>query len=119
MNEFIEKNSRLLGVYCIIARVLGWFLILGGVVWIFAVVNGFQSSVANIQAEDNFGFLRTVFFGVYLASSFLYDFIIPGFLAFAIGGLLDYLLRPKDRPPFILGMMDKLCYVYAVIHVTA
>jgi hypothetical protein len=114
MKEFIERNSRLLRVYCIIARVIGWFLILGGIVWLFAVSKGFWSSVASKQAEANFGF-HTVFFGVYLASSFLYDFVIPGFLAFAIGGLLDYLLRPKARVPLILGMMDKLCYVYAII----
>jgi len=116
MNEFIEKNSRLLRVYCVIARVIGWILILGGIFWLFAVVKGFQSSVENGQVEADFWFSIVVpNFGVYLASSFVYDFIITGFLAFAIAGLLDYLLRPKARVPLILGMMDKLCYIYAIV----
>jgi hypothetical protein len=116
MKEFIERNSRLLRAYCFIARVIGWFLILGGIVWIFAVEKGFQSSVENSQVEADFWFNTFVpIFGAHLASSFLYDFVIPGFLAFAVGGLLDCLLRPKNRVPLILGMMDKLCYVYAVI----
>jgi hypothetical protein len=116
MVQFIEKHRRLLRAYCFIARVIGWFLILGGIVWIIAVEKGFQSSVENTQVGADFGFNTVVpNFVVYLVSSFVYDFIVTGFLAFAIGGLLDYLLRPKARPPLILGMMDKLCYVYALI----
>ena len=116
MNEFIEKNSRLLRIYCIIARIIGWFLILGGIVWLFAAVKDFQSSLENKQVEVDFWYSAFVpNFGVYLASSFVYDFIITGFLAFAIGGLLNYLLRPKAKVPLILGMIDKLCYIYAII----
>ncbi len=114
MVQFVEKYRRLLRAYCLIARILGWLLILGGVFWLFAVVKGFQSNVENIQVEADF-LDHIASFGVYLASSFIYDFVIPGFLAFAIAGLLDYLLRPKAKPPLILGMMDKLCYIYAII----
>jgi hypothetical protein len=114
MVQFIEKHRRLLQAYCLIARILGWLLILGGIFWLFAIVKDFQSNVKNIQVEADFwGHIAS--FGAYLASSFIYDFFIPGILAFAIAGLLDYLLRPKARPPLILGMMDKLCYIYAII----
>ncbi len=109
MNEFIEKNSRLLRMYCVIARVIGWFLILGGIVWIFALENAFRNIIGTIGEQ------RQIDIGLCSAHSFVYDFLIPGLLAFAIGGLLDYLLSPKARVPLILGMMDKLCYVYAVI----
>ncbi len=119
MVQFIEKHRRLLQAYCLIARILGWFLILGGIFWLFAVVKDFQSSVENmknIPVEADF-WVHTVVphFGLYIASSFVYDFGIPGILAFAIAGLLDYLLRPKARPPLILGMIDKLCYIYVII----
>jgi hypothetical protein len=114
MVQFIEKHRRLLQAYCLMARILGWLLILGGVFWLVAIVKDFQSNVENIKAEADF-LVRIASFGVYLASSFVYDFFIPGILAFAIGGLLDYLLRPKTKPPLILGMMDKLCYIYAII----
>lgn len=116
MVQFIEKHRRLLQAYCLIARILGWFLILGGVFWLFAIVKDFQSNVENIQVEADFwAYIVVPNFVAYLASSFVYDFVIPGILAFAIAGLLDYLLRPKARPPLILGMMDKLCYIYALI----
>ena len=116
MKEFIEKYRRLLQAYCLIARILGWFLILGGVFWLFAIVKGLQSNIfiGNIIEVNCLPYI--VFsFVLYLASGFVYDFVIPGFLAFAIAGLLDYLLRPKTKPPLILGMMDKLCYIYAII----
>jgi hypothetical protein len=106
MKEFIEKYRRLLQAYCLIARILGWLLILGGVVWFIAVVKA--SGVGMLQTNE-----QHIDLLLYIAYSFIYDFVVPGFLAFAIGGLLDYLLRPKAKPPLILGMMDKLCYIYA------
>jgi hypothetical protein len=119
MVQFIEKHRRLLQAYCLIARILGWLLILGGVFWLLAVVKDFGdvgSNVENIQVEADFwGRVVIPGLGAYIFSSFIHDFGIPGILAFAIAGLLDYLLRPKAKPPLILGMMDKLCYLYVVI----
>ncbi|MBN2020906.1 MAG: hypothetical protein JW749_11870 [Sedimentisphaerales bacterium] len=104
MTQFIEKHRRLLQAYCLIARIVGWLLLLGGLVWFFALVkNTWQIT------EDQ----KQIDFLLYVISSLVYDFFIPGFLAFAIGGLLDYLLRPMARPPLILRMTDKLCYFYA------
>jgi hypothetical protein len=104
MVQFIEKHHRLLQAYCLIARILGWLLILGGIFWLFAIVG---NAWLIIEEQNRIDFL------LYVISSLVYDFIIPGFLAFAIGGLLDYLLRPMTKPPLILGMTDKLCYIYA------
>jgi len=104
MVQFIEKHRRLLQAYCLIARILGWFLILGGVFWVALVRRNMVGSLEEQQPD----------FLLYIVSSFVYDFGIPGILAFAIAGLLDYLLRPKARPPLILGMIDKLCYIYAI-----
>ncbi len=106
MNEFIERNSRLLRLYGIVARVIGWFLILGGIVWFFAIVT---RNVIEVPETDE----QHIDILLYIAYSFTYDFVIPGFLAFAVGGLLDYLLRPDAKPRLILRMTDKLCYIYA------
>jgi hypothetical protein len=111
MVQFIEKHRRLLQAYCLIARILGWLLILGGIFWLFAIVK-----IAVQQADWPYSSVSgetIIELADYFALSFVYDFFIPGILAFAIAGLLDYLLRPKDKPPLILGMMDKLCYLYA------
>jgi hypothetical protein len=105
MTQFIEKHRRLLQAYCLIARILGWVLLLGGILWLFAIVG----NCWQIKEER-----RQIDFLLYVISSLVYDFVIPGFLAFAIGGLLDYLLRPMKKPPLILGMTDKLCYIYSV-----
>jgi len=107
MVQFIEKHRRLLQAYCLTARIIGWLLILGGIFWFFALGNAFRNVMGTIEEQQQIDIL------LYFAHSFIYDFVIPGILAFAIGGLLDYLLRPKAKPPLILGMMDKLCYIYA------
>jgi hypothetical protein len=104
MVQFIEKHRRLLQAYCLTARILGWLLILGGFFWFFAVAGSIQI----IAGGDP----KQIDFLLYVISALGYDFVIPGFLAFAIGGLLDYLLRPMKKPPLILGMTDKLCYIY-------
>jgi hypothetical protein len=104
MTQFIEKHRRLLQAYCLIARIVGWLLILGGLFWFMAIARGSAPGTD----EQWFNIL------LYIVSCLVYDFFIPGFLAFAIGGLLDYLLRPMTKPPLILRMTDKLCYFYAV-----
>jgi hypothetical protein len=112
MVQFIEKHRRLLQAYCLIARILGWLLILGGVFWVFAIVK-----IVEKQADRPYSSVSDetiIELALYFASSFVYDFVIPGFLAFAIAGLLDYLLRPEAKPRLILRMTDKLCYIYAV-----
>ncbi len=107
MVRFIEKHRRLLQAYCLIARILGWLLILGGIFWFLAIVKG---NIVEVPRNDE----QYMDLLLYIAYSFLYDFVIPGFLAFAVGGLLDYLLRPEAKPRLILRMTDKLCYIYAI-----
>jgi hypothetical protein len=107
MVQFIEKHRRLLQAYCLMARIIGWLLILGGVFWFFMLAKTLGNIMGTIGGQQQIAIV------LYCAYSFTYDFVISGLLAFAIGGLLDYLLRPKAKPPLILGMMDKLCYVYA------
>lgn len=106
MVQFIEKHRRLLQAYCLIARILGWFLILGGVFWFFAIVKG---NIVEVPKTDE----QLIDLFLYMVYSLVYDFVIPGFLAFAIAGLLDYLLRPEAKPRLILRWIDKLCYIYA------
>jgi hypothetical protein len=118
MVQFIEKHRRLLQAYCLIARILGWLLILGGVFWVFAIGKIWEFAFVKImgieEQQPDFILYSALTFALYIASSFIYDFVILGFLAFAIAGLLDYLLRPEAKPPLILGMTDKLCYIYAI-----
>ena len=112
MTQFIEKHRRLFQAYCLIARNLGWVLFLGGVLWIFCFMKYMETIPTDkIRTSED---AREIFEVVtYIAMSVFYDFIIPGFLAFAIGGLLDFLLRPEAKPRLVLRITDKLCYIYA------
>jgi len=107
MVQFIEKHRRLLQAYCLIARILGWFLVLGGVFWFFAIA---RLNLVEVPKTDE----QLIDLFLYILNSLAYDFVIPGFLAFAVAGLLDYLLRPEAKPRLILRMTDKLCYIYAI-----
>ena len=108
MIQFIEKYRRLLQAYCLIARILGWLLILGGLLWFFALGVTLGDTMEALEEQQQIDIV------LYFAHSFVYDFVIPGFLAFAIAGLLDYLLRPEAKPRLILRMTDRLCYFYAI-----
>jgi hypothetical protein len=112
MTQFIEKHRRLLQAYCLIAHILGWILLLGGVFWVFCFMKCLQTIPSDkIRTSEE---AREVFdVATYIGMSVFYDFIIPAFLTFAIGGLLDYLLRPMKKPPLVLRITDKLCYIYA------
>ena len=112
MTQFIEKHRRLLQAYCLIARIVGWLLILGGALWIVLFAKCMETIPSGKlrTSEDAREILEVV---TYIATSVFYDFIIPGFLAFAIAGLLDFLLRPEAKPRLVLRITDKLCYIYA------
>lgn len=112
MTQFIEKHRRLLQAYCLIARIMGGILLLGSIIWIFCFMKCLETIPSDkIRTSEEAQDLIEVV--TYVASSTLYDFIIPGFLAFAIGGLLDFLLRPNAKPRLCLRITDKLCYLYA------
>lgn len=112
MTQFIEKHRRLLQAYCLIARIVGWLLFLGGILWVFCFMKYLETIPSGKirTTEDARELLEVV---TYIATSVFYDFIIPAFLAFAIGGLLDFLLRPEAKPRLVLRITDKLCYIYA------
>jgi len=105
MVQFIEKHRRLLRAYCLIARILGWLLILGGAFWVSAIVK---------KSEEMQNEVFFLYLGSSLTLDFVYDFVIPGFLAFVAADLLNYLLRPDAKPRISLRIIDKLCYIYAI-----
>jgi len=114
MTQFIEKHRRLLQAYCLIARILGVFLLLGSIIWVIYFLKCLETIPPDrIKTSEDARELTEL--TAYVGSSVLYDFIIPSFLAFAVAGLLDYLLRPEAKPRLFLRMTDKLCYFYAAI----
>ena len=103
MKEFIKKNRALLKLYCIVAGIIGWLLVIGGVFWFILTV----SSIDTSTAERPEGLM-------YLISSMLFDFALPGLIALGVMQFIRYLFSDTDKPGWLLGMADWLFYWYAV-----
>lgn len=103
MNEFIERNRVLLKLYCIVARIIGWLLIAGGFFWFLATISSIDTST-EVRPE---GLL-------YVISSMLFDFMLPGLVALMVMQFIDYLFEDRAKPGWLLGMADWLLYAYAV-----
>jgi hypothetical protein len=112
MNEFIEKNRGLLRFYGIAARVIGWVLIIGGVIWflLFALC-----ILAVSDAAGSLGWPYTNENLLYASSAFVFDFIFLGLLILIIGQLIRYTLETEYKPGWLLRFGDKILYVYALV----
>ncbi|MGA2324228.1 MAG: hypothetical protein ABSG22_10315 [Sedimentisphaerales bacterium] len=113
MNEFIEKNSRLLRIYCVVAKCIGWFLLLVGVllfayaIWGIYTINAGQ--IRTVQQRES------IEISTYVSLTHAFDCAIPGLLAFSISQLLVYIIRPEIKAGLMLRLADKLCYIYVVV----
>lgn len=103
MNEFIKKNRALLKLYCVVAGIIGWLLIIGGFFWFVATLSSIDTSIT-VRPE---GLL-------YVISSLLFDFTLPGLVALGVMQFIAYLFGNTDKPGWLLGMADWLLYMYAV-----
>jgi hypothetical protein len=112
MNEFIEKNSRLLRTYCVVAKCVGWFLLLVGTLWFaYAIWGIYTINAGQITTAQQRESIEISTFSVTHA----FDFVIPGLLAFSISQLLVYIIRPEVKAGLMLRLADKLCYIYVVV----
>lgn len=98
MVQFVEKHGRLLRAYCLIARILGWYLLLAALVGgPFAVLGTSNSTYDEL---------------LYGMSSLLYDFMVPALLAFGVAQFIEYLLQPEAKVGWMLRRADMWLYIY-------
>jgi len=112
MNEFIEKNRRLLKFYCTAARIFGWVLICGGTIWFLMFV---LVTLAVSDAAGEIGWPYTLDNFVYSTSSFVFEFVMLGLIAFLVAQLIRYMLESKYTPGYVLQFGDKILYTYAAL----
>jgi glucan phosphoethanolaminetransferase (alkaline phosphatase superfamily) len=113
MNEFIEKNSRLLRIYCVVAKCLGWFLLLVGAIWFaYAIWGIYTINAGQIRTAQQ---RESIEISTYFSVTHAFDFVILGLLAFSISQLLVYIIRPEVKAGLMLRLADKLCYIYVVV----
>ena len=107
MNEFIEKNRRLLKFYYVAARIIGWvLLIVSGFEFILAVYSGDFAS----GAHSSFVWYR-------YSQEIILGFIILGLLVLGVGQFIRYLSEKDYKPGWILSHGDKVFYLYAAVTV--
>ena len=112
MQEFIEKNRRLLKFYYTAARISGWVLICGGTMWFLMFV---LITLAVEDAAGEIGWSHTIDNFVYSTSSYMFEFAMLGLVALLVAQLIRYMLESESTQGRILRFGDKILYVYAVL----
>lgn len=104
MNEFIEKNKSLLRSYCLIARILGWLLL------IIALVIAVVKSFSGFDVDDQLGFYMTYRLFQYLAMRY----VLLGLILLGLTQFVRYLYKSEYQLGLILRHGDKVLYLYAL-----
>ena len=112
MNEFIEQNRQLLKFYRLAARVCGWVLICGGIVWFLLFI---FCTLAAMDAAGSMGFPYASENFIYASVSFVFEFVLPGLFALLVGQLMAYMLQSGYTPGWLLRCGDKILYTYAAL----
>ena len=105
MNEFIEKNRRLLKIYCVAARIIGWLiLILGGIGILTLLVKQWQVGWSHgVAIEGSLGIFQRSWFAL----------MSYGLAALGVAQFIRYLFDRNYQPGWILRYADKILYVFA------
>ena len=107
MKPFIEENKGLLRTCYLTAIILGWLLLVLG---LLATVG---NSIELISRIDDFGEFKKHYF--YEVSWDIINGIPVGLLALGIGQFIRYVYDNEYRPGWILRNVQKLIYIYAVL----
>lgn len=104
MNEFIEKNRRLLKAYCITAQFFGWLVL--GIAGAGALVHSLALASRIGDSEALRAYLASVPWG-------MLGFIPTGLVALGIAQFIRYLLESGRQPGWILRYGEQILYMYA------
>lgn len=109
MNAFIEKNRRLLKIYCVAARTVGWvLLIIAAVIAVVKLFSGFS-------VDDR---LRSYMLYM-LCQQLTLSFVLLGFVLLGLAQFVRYLSENDYQPGWILRHGDKVLYLYAIALIIA
>jgi len=102
MNEFIEKNRRLLRFYCVAARIIGWVLLtVPGIIALVEVLKGSLPGGNKLL--------------ILMVRAVVLNFMFLGLIALGVAQFIRYVFERQYQPGWILRNADKILYVYAVL----
>jgi len=104
MHEFIENNKRLLTIYCVVARIIGWILLIVpviGSIWFLIGTTAFRDGKNRI----------------FLLSwpESIVNICILGVIALGVAAFIRYLFEAESHPGWILRHSGMILFVGAVL----
>ena len=105
--EFVDKNKRLLKIYCRLVELLGYVLVLAGMIWF----------VTFIEAQTNFEEIWTIEIIIYAASRFSFDFFFIGLVAVVLAQLTRYVFEREYKRGLMLRCGEKIFYLFAAFEI--
>ncbi len=108
MNEFIEKNKRLLKIYCVALRIIGLLLLILGCVGIILLL----LEASGIGGNRLVFLLNNWSLDIFKRSWFV--IMLPGLAALVVAQFIRYLFDVEYQPGWILRYGDKILYVFAI-----
>lgn len=123
MNEFIEKNRRLLKFYCVVARIIGWALLLLPIIFIIwmlltgsSTFRSFLSGLPPYYAERLWHWQAFPHWHRQVdLLSLVIRFVLPGLLALGLAQFIRYLFERDYHPGWILRCGEGILYLYAFL----
>jgi uncharacterized membrane protein YidH (DUF202 family) len=107
MNEFIEQNKRLLKIYCFVARIIGWVLLIVPAIGFAIVVLG-----PDRPYSGNPAILLSL-------PEAILNIMLLGFIALGVAAFIRYLFETECRPGWILRYTETILYTGAVLIIAA
>jgi hypothetical protein len=111
MNEFIEKNRRLLRIYCIAARIFGWVLVI--------------LSAMPVLSIPFISIAKPAFFHEFLLPEIpkmlnnllgvLFGLLLLGVIVLGIAQLMRYVSESEYQPGWLLRHGTGVLYIFAVL----
>jgi hypothetical protein len=106
MNEFIEKNKRLLQIYHLAAKILGWVLIVLFPIYAITDIHWLPSRPSRF---NTFIMLMDIRHLIY--------YLCLGLVLLGIARFIKYLYSEESQPGWILRQLEKFLYIYAFLMV--
>ena len=112
MNQFVEQNRGFLRFYSTAAKIIGWVLICGGIIWFLL----FALCILVIDdAAGDLGWSHTTENAIYATSVFVFDFVFLGLIALVLSQLIDCIVQGDYRPGPLLRFGNVILYIYALL----
>jgi len=105
MNEFIEKNRRLLHFYCVVARIIGWMIVLMGIIQFVSFLS--EPLWSNVKWQTLLP---------YLLQDQNLEFMF-GLLVLGTAQFIRYVSEKQYQPGWLLRHGDKFLYLYAFFQI--